>query len=75
VRFSVIVESLFFLLFPEESRQAVGPSTSHWLKDAALYRVIQEDRSVSWEVIVLVILRKKFTWMCLILSSYRNRAV
>jgi hypothetical protein len=59
VRFSVIVESLFFLLFPEEFRQAVSPSTSHRLKDAALYRVIQEDRSVSWEVIVLVILRKK----------------
>jgi hypothetical protein len=40
------------------------------------YRVIQEDRSILWEVIVLVIVRKKVHMnMCLILNGYWARAV
>ena len=60
MRFSVKGEHFFFFpRYPAVSRQAVSPSTAQRLKYAALYKVIQEDRSVSWEVIVLVILGKK----------------
>jgi hypothetical protein len=31
-----------------------------------LYRVSQEERSIFWEVIVSVILRKKFVWTCIL---------
>ena len=40
------------------------------------YRVIQEEISIFWEVIVSVIVRKKVhVNMCLILNVYRDRAV
>ena len=38
--------------------------------------MIQEERSVFWEVIVSVIVRKKVHMnMCLVLTGYRNTAV
>ena len=41
-----------------------------------IYRVIQEERSIFWEVIVSVIVRKKVDMnMCVILNGYRDRAV
>jgi len=41
-----------------------------------IYRVIQGERSMFWEVIVSVTVRKKFhVNMCLILNGYRDRAV
>jgi hypothetical protein len=40
-----------------------------------LHRVSQDERSVSWEVIVSVILGKNFvTYMCLIPNGFRDRA-
>jgi hypothetical protein len=40
-----------------------------------IYRVILEERSIIWEVIVSVIVRKKVHMnVCLILNGYRNRA-
>jgi len=30
----------------------------------SVYRVIQEERSVFWEVIVSVVVRKFFAWTC-----------
>jgi hypothetical protein len=40
-----------------------------------LYRVIQEDRSIFWEVIISGIVKKVPINMCLILNVYRHRAV
>ena len=41
-----------------------------------IYRVIQEERSIFWEMIVSIIVRSKVhTTMCIILNAYRNRAV
>ena len=43
---------------------------------STIYRMIQEERSVVWEVIILVIGRKKVHMnMCLILNGYRDRAI
>ena len=41
-----------------------------------IYRVIQEERSIFLEVIILVTVRKKVNMnMCLIVNIYRDRAV
>ena len=40
-----------------------------------LYKVIQKERSVFWEVIVSVIVIKVRMNKCQILNGYRNRAV
>jgi len=41
-----------------------------------VYRVIQEDRSVFWIVIISVIVRTKVNMnMCKILNGYPNRAI
>jgi len=40
------------------------------------YRAIQEERSVFWMVIVLVLVRKKVHMnICLIVNGYRGRAM
>ena len=45
-------------------------------KHIVLYRVIQEERSIFWEGIVSVIVKKKIHInMCLILNCGRNGAV
>jgi hypothetical protein len=45
-------------------------------KDLIICRVSQEERTVFWEVIVSVILSKKFyTNMCPIPNSFRDRAI
>jgi hypothetical protein len=42
----------------------------------ALYRMSQEERSIFWEVIVLVILSKKlYMYMCPIPNGFRDRAI
>jgi hypothetical protein len=55
---------------------AVWPHTE-WLYDRSddIYRVIQEERSILWEVITWVIVRKKIVQMnmCIILNGYRDR--
>jgi hypothetical protein len=41
-----------------------------------IYRMIQEERSIFWEMIALVIVRKNVhVNMCLILNGYQDRAV
>jgi hypothetical protein len=42
----------------------------------SIYRVLQEERSISWEAIVSVILSKKFyMYMCPIPNGFRHAAV
>ena len=44
--------------------------------DTHTYRVIQEERSIFWDVIISVIVRKKVRInMCLILNDYGDKAV
>jgi hypothetical protein len=46
------------------------------LRACCLYRVIQEENSIFWQVIVSVIVRKQVAMnMCIILIAYSNRAV
>jgi len=41
-----------------------------------LYSIIQQERSIFWEVIVIIIVRKEvYMDKCLILSGYQDRAV
>jgi len=45
-----------------------------WEISLTLYRVIQEERSIFWEMIVSVIVRQKvYMTKCLILNGYRIR--
>jgi hypothetical protein len=46
------------------------------LSVSELYRISLEERSLFWEVIVLVILSKNmFTYMCPISNGFRDRAI
>jgi hypothetical protein len=42
------------------------PTLALFICICGLYRVFQEERSIFWEVIVLVILRKKSVWTCVL---------
>jgi hypothetical protein len=49
---------------------------SLYLVDDIIYRMSQEERSISWEVIVLVILSKKvYMYMYLVSNGFRDRAM
>jgi hypothetical protein len=39
------------------------------------YTGVQEERSISWEVIALVILSKKYICMCPLLNDFQDRAI
>ena len=44
--------------------------------EVCVYRVIQKERSVFWEVIIWVVVRKEVRLnMCLMMNDYRNRAL
>jgi hypothetical protein len=46
------------------------------ISSCLIYRVSQEERSIFWEVIVLVILnRKVYMYMCRVLNGFRDRAI
>jgi hypothetical protein len=44
--------------------QTVLLSTKFCNTSSVVYRMIQEEGSIFWEVIVSVIVRKKFIWTC-----------
>jgi hypothetical protein len=47
-----------------------------WYLQCSIHRVSQEERSIFWEVIVLVILSKKlYVNMCPIPNGFRDRAI
>jgi hypothetical protein len=55
----------------------IFPLSSKWhCQHTMLYTVMQEERSVFWELTLLVIIRKKVHMaMCLTVNGYRDKAV
>jgi hypothetical protein len=66
-----LFRSLYLLIFTLDQA-----TTQRWSSIVLIYRVIQEESAVLWEMIVCVILSKKVHInMCPILDGYRVTAI